>query len=122
MNSDAVDKDRRCGRPSWMTHDLALYIFECLGQPEMGAHGRTEWDCTPMRRVAWLLAHKAGKSVAAAKSVIQRLLDAPVPESRCHRPGKRWKDCRNPHAAYWVALKKGLLPAKGPRLSVSKRS
>jgi hypothetical protein len=75
-----------------------------------------------MGGVAKWLARRTGKSVAAAKSMIQWLLDAPVPESRCHRPGQRWKDRRDPYRAYQAAIREGLLPEKGPRLSVSKPS
>jgi hypothetical protein len=119
-HSHATRRTGRAGRPSSMTHDLSLDILDQMGFCHKDGKGRREWDFSMGGAAKWL-ARRTGKSMAAAKSMIQRLLDAPVPESICRRPGQRWKECCDPFRAYQAAYEEGLLPEKGPRLSVSKR-
>jgi hypothetical protein len=69
------------------------------------------WD-TSMARVAEWLARRLGKSVPAARSMIQRLLDSPVPAACGTPPGTRWKQLWFTADVYRRAYRRGPLPDK----------
>jgi hypothetical protein len=115
------------------SHHLAMQILYRLGSCFKFEGGSREWDCS-MGLVAEWLAERTGKTVAAAKSMIQRLLDAPVPQEYCRylgppppylhlrQTGVCWKHLEKPYRHYQKAIQLGLLPEKGHARAYRNRS
>jgi hypothetical protein len=101
LHSEATKRTGKCGRPRKIDHELAIRILGWLGTT-FSYNGRIEWS--EGRSLS-----KAAKRFGVKKGAVQRLVDSPVPESLCGKPGLSWKDLLEPAEAYRDCLDRGLL-------------
>jgi hypothetical protein len=102
--SRAVGRSGKNGRPSTVSDDLAIEILDGLGDKSL-VDGRWEHSLTVVaRQLINRHPELSGKNEAAVRSLIQRLLDSPVPEwflkVRRLEPGLRWKSFVWPGEVY----------------------